>query len=53
MQISIEVEFEQVGRIIRRPARVRAQGLGETQRVQILRPDEGIQEAHRVFGSDI
>jgi hypothetical protein len=32
MQITVQIEFEQVGRIIRRPARVRAQGLGETQR---------------------
>ena len=41
VQITVEIQFEQGGRIIRRMARVRTADFGETQRVQIKRGDEG------------
>jgi hypothetical protein len=53
MQIAVEIQFEQRRRIVGRTARGRALGLGKTQRVQIQRPDEGVQEAHGVFGGDV
>src|SRR6266705_3015212 len=53
MQIAIEVKLEQHRRIIRRPPRVGATGLGKTQRVQIERRNKGVEKAHRVFGGDV
>jgi hypothetical protein len=49
MQITVEIEFKQDGRIIRRTARRGALRPEETQCVQIERTDEGIEESHRIF----
>jgi len=53
MQITVEVKLEQRRRGVRRPARAGADGPGETQRVQVERADEGVEEAHGVFGGDV
>ena len=53
MQITVEIKLEQHRRVIRWPARVGAPGLGKTQRVQIQLGDEGIEEAHGVFGGNV
>ena len=53
MQITIEIEFEQGGWIVRGTARVRTARLGKAQCVQIERGDKRIQKAHRVFSHDI
>ena len=53
MQITIEVKFEQHGRIIGGPAGGGATRLGETQPGQILFGHKGVEEAHGIFGGDV
>ena len=53
MQVTVEIELEQGGRIVGWPARVGTAGFGEAQGVQIEAGDEGVQEAHGVFGGDV
>ena len=53
VQITIEIQFEQRRRVVRRPAGIGTPGLGETQRVQVQRADEGIQETHGIIGRDV
>ncbi len=53
MQIAVEVKLEQHRRSVRRPPGVGTTRLGETQRMQIQRRDEGIQKTHRVFSGDV
>ena len=53
MQITVKVKFEQHRRGVGRTASVSTAGLGEAQRWQIQRADEGIKEANGVFGGNV
>ena len=53
MEIAVEIEFEQRGRIVGRAAGGGAAGFGEAEGVQIKRSDEGIEEAHGIIGGHV
>ncbi len=53
MQITVQIELEQRRRVIRWPACGGHLRPGKTQRLQVQVGDEGVQEAHGVFGGDI
>ena len=53
MQIAVEIKPQERARLIRRAFGVRRNGFGKTQRVQIERGDEGVNEAHRIIRCDV
>ena len=53
MEVAVEIEFEQHGRIVRRGAGGGAAGFGELQLGQIERGDEGVEKADGIFGGDV
>ena len=53
MQITVEVKFEQHRRVVGRTACVGTASLVKTQRVQIQRADEGVEETHGIFSGNV
>ena len=53
MQIAVEIELEQRGRLVGRAGGLGALGFGKTQRAQVQRADERVEKAHRIFRADV
>ena len=50
---TVEIQPQQIPRMIGRRTRVRGDGPGKTQREQIQRLDKRVDEAHRIIARDI
>ena len=53
MQVAVKIKLEQHRRVIRRSAGIGTTGFGKSQRRKIQRPDERVQESHRVLGGNV
>ena len=53
VQVAVDIQFQQVARRIGRATRLGQGGMGETSGGQIQAVHEGINEPHRVIGSDV
>ena len=53
MQITIEIQLQEKGRVVGRSARVGALSLGEPKGFEVQVRDEGIEETDGVFGGDV